>query len=53
MADQFGIQEQQRGSPEGDAVDLFQAAAPIINESFDIKVKFIYIPRIGTWVIVY
>jgi len=52
MANSLGIQEQQSGTTEDDAVEIFEAAAPII-QTFDVKVRVIVIPGIGTYIFVY
>ena len=53
MADILGTEEAQSGTPEGDALELFQNAAPVINDRYDIKIKVIPVPWVGTYWYVY
>jgi hypothetical protein len=52
IADKYGIDLQQDGTPKNEAEDLFDAAAPIIHDNYDIKVKITPFGR-RVYIIVY
>ncbi|MFC1793560.1 hypothetical protein ACFL3Q_08250, partial [Planctomycetota bacterium] len=53
MANRLGIEEAQNDVPKAEAIEIFENAAPIINDAFDIRVRVVPIPGLGKYVIIY